>query len=289
MADRYTYVSLLGIFTILAWGGAELIARRPAWRLPLTVLAGVVVAACFVRTVVQVPVWKTGIGLIEHMHRCVGDHEIVYREKAMAALVAGRPEAEIMAIFRKGHEVAPEYPYFMNELAVRGSYSGQIAESRALMQRVIDLLPDEAAAHANFGNIALAEGKFDEAEERMRKALQISPRMGGVHRLLGEVLMRKGLKTEARDALLESTRCDRWDWAAFNQLASPKPRWAATTRRWPPSNTRCGSIQRRRNSRPTSRRCAKPAPTPKREPPRRCGEPTRRARWRRRSAPCSYS
>jgi Flp pilus assembly protein TadD len=218
MADRYTYVSLLGIFTILAWGGAELIARRPALRVPLTVVAAVVLAACAVRTFLQVPIWKTPIGLVEHMRRSIGDHEIVYRELAMAFIIEGRTEEEVVAIFKKGREVRPDYPYFMNELGMRAAAAKRFGEARALLEMVLEHLPHDPAAHANFGNMAAMEGKLDEAERRLRKAIEIRPGLGGAHRLLADVLVKQGRKVDARDSFEAAVRADRWDWIAWNQL-----------------------------------------------------------------------
>ena len=46
MADRYTYLPLVGLFIILAWGGADLAARfRPPKYVPV-LLAALSLAAC---------------------------------------------------------------------------------------------------------------------------------------------------------------------------------------------------------------------------------------------------
>jgi hypothetical protein len=218
MADRYTYVPLLGIFTIVAWAGAELAASRPQWRIPVSIAAALAVAACFARTVVQVPVWKTGLGLIEHMRRSIGEHEIVYREMGMALILARRPEEDVVKAYQRGLEVAPKYAYFMNELGTRAAQMKRFDEAKVLLSRVVELLPHDPAAFANYGNFLTAQGKLDEAEAEFRRSLAMRPDLGGVYRLLAEVKTRKGQKEEARDAMLAATRCDRWDWIAWNQL-----------------------------------------------------------------------
>ena len=219
MADRYTYVPLLGIFTVIAWAGAELIERRPTLRTPMAVAAGLVLAACWWRTTEQVPVWKTGLGLIQHMRQSIGEHEIVYREFATAALVAGRPAEEITAYHKRGREVAPEYPYFMNELGVKLGQAKQFDEARVLLAPILEMLPNDPAAHANFGSLCAMEGKFDEAMVHFNRSIALNPKLGGVHRLLSELQIRQGKKEEALESLKTATRCDRWDWTAWNQLA----------------------------------------------------------------------
>src|SRR5205814_4397309 len=46
MADRYTYVPLIGLFLIVAWGAVDLLARWPHRRIALAAAAVVALAAC---------------------------------------------------------------------------------------------------------------------------------------------------------------------------------------------------------------------------------------------------
>ncbi|HWB60445.1 MAG TPA: glycosyltransferase family 39 protein, partial [Chthoniobacteraceae bacterium] len=63
MADRYTYIPLLGIFTILACAGEDIATRFPKTRLPLSAAAGIFIAACFALTLRQVRTWHDSISL----------------------------------------------------------------------------------------------------------------------------------------------------------------------------------------------------------------------------------
>jgi hypothetical protein len=66
VADRYTYVPLVGLFIVVAWLGCDLAQR---WRFPpalLGALAVLVVAACVPVTVAQVGYWKNSFVLSEH-------------------------------------------------------------------------------------------------------------------------------------------------------------------------------------------------------------------------------
>jgi Flp pilus assembly protein TadD len=218
IADRYTYVSLLGIFTIIAWGGAELAARWPRLRPGLAGLAAVVLVACGIRTAHQVPVWRDPVGLIEHMRKSIGEHEIVYRELGMAYLLTGRPERDVVAAYQRGHEVKTDYAYFINELANYDTRARNFQAAHARLKRVTDLLPHDPAAHANYANFFITVGEYDEAIRHLRKSLSIRPRLGGAHRLLAEAQLRAGRKTDARDSLRTAVDCDRWDFNSWNQL-----------------------------------------------------------------------
>ena len=66
MADRYTYLPLIGIFIIVAWGGKEIVERWPLMRsvtIGVSVIAGVALMAVSWR---QVGHWKTSHTLFRH-------------------------------------------------------------------------------------------------------------------------------------------------------------------------------------------------------------------------------
>ena len=65
MADRYTYIPLIGLFTIIAWGLPELLARSAFRKTILTVAAGVVLLAMAVSTCMQLGYWQNGITILE--------------------------------------------------------------------------------------------------------------------------------------------------------------------------------------------------------------------------------
>src|SRR5580765_6765130 len=66
MADRFTYIPLVGLFVIAAWGGASLLQRAGASRATLTIAAVALVAACVVVSRAQVHHWENGVALWEH-------------------------------------------------------------------------------------------------------------------------------------------------------------------------------------------------------------------------------
>ena len=70
MADRYTYVPLVGLFIVVAWGAVDLCARWPHRRQVLPVAAGLAIVVCSVLARVQVEYLAKQPGALGAHGRC---------------------------------------------------------------------------------------------------------------------------------------------------------------------------------------------------------------------------
>src|SRR5436190_1589936 len=66
MADRYTYIPLIGIFLMLVFGAVDLFQRQPEWRLGLGICGSAAVAGCALLTINQANYWRNTATLFEH-------------------------------------------------------------------------------------------------------------------------------------------------------------------------------------------------------------------------------
>jgi tetratricopeptide (TPR) repeat protein len=215
MADRYTYVPLLGIFVIVAWGAAELARRARVVVIGAAVLA---LIGCLVRTQRQIPVWKDGPTLIAHLQAATGEGSVVYRERATLLRLAGRPDDEIAAEYQRGLEVAPDDPFFPNELGILAARAGRFNESRAFLAQALALTPDHPGAYSYLGLAGLLEGRLEEAAHYAQEAIRVAPHLGEVHLLLARIRLRQGDFPAALTSFREAVRRNRWDWLAWNEL-----------------------------------------------------------------------
>ena len=69
MADRYAYVPLIGIFSIVTWGLPELMAKWRHRNKVLIVLAGIWIPTLMVMTWTQVGHWENSITIFKHAIR----------------------------------------------------------------------------------------------------------------------------------------------------------------------------------------------------------------------------
>src|SRR5262249_39979247 len=103
MADRYTYLPLIGILIVAAWGGAELVRNGRA----AAFAAAAAVIACGVVTWFQVGYWKGSIPLFEHTLRVTGNNYLAHACLGLALTEAGRSEA--IPHYREALKVNPYY------------------------------------------------------------------------------------------------------------------------------------------------------------------------------------
>ena len=162
MADRYTYVPLIGIFIMIAWTATELI---PKWRrrnLALGVSAVVILCGFSVRTWFQAGYWSDSVTLYKRSISVTRDNHVL-----LAAL------AEDLAKQNKTKEVI----YCLSEY--------------------LQIRPYNFDAHANLASLLGAEGRFDEATEHFEKALELDPNHVLGHEGFGVLLSRQGKHAEA--------------------------------------------------------------------------------------------
>jgi tetratricopeptide (TPR) repeat protein len=162
LADRYSYVPLIGLFLVLSWGMADLAA---AWRLPrsyLVMAAVLVLCLCALRTWNQVGCWESN----RHLWEC-----------AVAAT-----ENNTMAHMNLG-------VCCLNE--------GRFTDALREFEKAVALEPRRAEHHVNLGNLLYALDLWPQAEEEYRTAIDLKPQLAGAHYCLGNALTREGKLEEA--------------------------------------------------------------------------------------------
>ncbi len=78
LADRYTYITLTGLFIIIAWGMPELLTKWRYKKIALTPLALLVILAMSVCTYFQLRYWQNSITLFQHALDVTGDNYMAH-------------------------------------------------------------------------------------------------------------------------------------------------------------------------------------------------------------------
>ena len=109
MADRYAYVSCIGLFIVIAWGFSSIVE---AARLPRTVPAiaalCLIAASAFV-TSRYLPYWQDGVQLFTQASTVAGKPDFMIEEGLAENLASAGRYDEALAHYRKACELLPSY------------------------------------------------------------------------------------------------------------------------------------------------------------------------------------
>ena len=207
MADRFTYVPLIGLFILVAWGGWELAQAKKVPAVALGVLMGAICVVCMGLTRVQLQYWKDSKALFTRMVTATPKNYMAYynlgnyysREDNLAEAVNSYKKAveyepnyanahnnlggvllreknfdEAILHYKRATEIIPEYLHFFNLANALGD-AGRLAEAEDTYRKALSLDPNAADAYNNFGMVLNSDKKPDEAIASFRAALRIRP------------------------------------------------------------------------------------------------------------------
>lgn len=221
MADRYTYVPLIGIFIMVGWGVPALLRKLPARQFVLDVACVTSIMACFLLTWVQVGYWRNGVTLFTHTLAVTENNVRGRTLLALSQQKLGR-FAEAAENFREALKLDPNNARALNHYGVALMGLGKFEESVVELRKSIAINPDLASTRFNIG-LALKEvGKTEEAIEQLKIAVRLEPEMAKAHHNLGLVLAQQKRFEEAATHYTEALRINPWQKGARENLALAK-------------------------------------------------------------------
>ncbi len=174
MADRYAYVSMVGIYIVLAWGCAQW-AQGRAWRRRLVCAAAIVMlGAAGWRTYLQTHVWRNGVTLFEHSLVVCGPTTLAHYNLATILRDSGQPHRALHH-FRQALALKPYHVDSLRSMALLHRDQGRADLAVRLLQRALQLAPDLPQLHNDLGTAYAALGRLDLAAAAFRQTLTLDP------------------------------------------------------------------------------------------------------------------
>ena len=205
MADRYTYVPLIGLFIVLAWGIPDLLARWSYRRIALPVAAGLAIVTCALIAGRQVQFWKNSEALWTHALQVTTDNHIAHNKLGDVRAAQGRLDAAVTH-YTEALRISPGFMEVHNNLGVVLARLGRADEALTHYTEALRSAPSSVDAHNNLGNILTARGRVDEGIAHYLEALRLRPDFVAAHNNLGVALARTGRSDEAIREFLEALR-----------------------------------------------------------------------------------
>ncbi len=196
VADRYSYVPLIGIFIALAWGLAAIVEARPTVRPAAVALAVLAVVALVPVTRAQVQVWRNNTSLFAQALRVTKRNALAHNNFGLELFGQGRTE-EAISHYKEALAIKPDYLEALNNLGSALHSLGRDAEAAESLRRALAVTPDSPSALVNMGNAQAGTGHPDEARASYERAIRIAPDFLDAHKNLGLLLDRMGIPDEA--------------------------------------------------------------------------------------------
>jgi tetratricopeptide (TPR) repeat protein len=174
MADRYTYVPLIGIFVILAWGLSDLLKKWRYQKTGVILGAALFLSALMVTTWLQVRHWSDNIEFYEHMIK-VTDNNYMAHYNLGVYLANNDQIGEAINHYRKAIKINPRHANANNNLGNALVLKGRFSEAIPYYKNALNRVPDDPEIHNNIGVALLHTGKTDEAIGHFHSALKIRP------------------------------------------------------------------------------------------------------------------
>jgi tetratricopeptide (TPR) repeat protein len=185
MADRYTYVPLIGLFIMIAWSAPDILVGWRYRRVVLSISVGLLPLLLMIVTKLQVKHWQSGVKLFEHSLDVTFNNFVIHNNLGAVLAEQGKIQ-EAMAHFAEALRIKPDYAEAHNNLGGALARQGKIQEAMAHYTEALRIKPDYAKAHINLGLAYLMIGNKSSALEEYKILEKIDPDLANVlyHKIL---------------------------------------------------------------------------------------------------------
>jgi protein O-mannosyl-transferase len=198
-ADRYTYIPLIGIFLIAAWGAADVSARWAAMRTPLVAAAALFLSACTVTTWFQLHYWRNSYALFTHALEIDKDNYVAHAFVGTDLAERGHYK-EALGHYREALRLMPDDVDIMRGVAFCLYHLGKVDQAVEQYTSRLKQDPDDPIALKDLGQVRFDQGRYAEALKLFNRARQKSPRDTTLLCSIGNALAKLGQYQEAIDA-----------------------------------------------------------------------------------------
>jgi tetratricopeptide (TPR) repeat protein len=208
MADRYTYIPLIGIFIVVVWGANEIVARVRYARWGIAGIGIVALAACAAVTHTQTFYWRDNLTLFQHALKATHNHNMLaHCNVGMEFSDAGKYDlalAELSAAL-EDHPVYGDAFYYLGKTYER---MGKIDEAMDNYRSALRIWPFHLYARFRLAELLHTHGKQFEALEQFSQATRFDPDNPEIFYRLGLALLDDGEWAEASAQFEKTLRLD---------------------------------------------------------------------------------
>ncbi|MFZ4855037.1 MAG: tetratricopeptide repeat protein [Desulfuromonadaceae bacterium] len=172
VADRYTYIPLIGIFMMVAWGVPQLMEGWKYRNSALSCLAGFCLAAMILLTSLQLRHWEDAFTILTHTIAVTESNWVAQNNLGLIYLGNGRVN-EAVFHFKESIKAKPSYVLAHLNLGVAYMEAKEHGLALESFKWVLQFDPLNPAAHYSRGRIYIAQGDKQRALQEYQALQQV--------------------------------------------------------------------------------------------------------------------
>ncbi|MBF0344956.1 MAG: glycosyltransferase family 39 protein [Nitrospirae bacterium] len=216
MADRYTYVPIIGLFIIIAWGIADLSGKWRSLRTVFTASSVVVLMTFTMYTWRQTEYWRDSFALYEHAIHVTKYNYVAHNNYGQALMKAGLVD-EAITHFAEGLKVMPFSEEINYNMWLALSRKGKSAEAQQYLLKSAALWfgGDKATLYKQIAIDLLNQKNYKESIDYFLRSALINNKDADLFRDLGFALSALKRYDQALASLDKSISLDATKWQPY--------------------------------------------------------------------------
>jgi tetratricopeptide (TPR) repeat protein len=174
MADRYTYIPLIGLFVIVAWGVPDLLKKWRYRKEILLALSALGILGLSIKTWTQVGYWRDSITLWNHTLKVTDNNSTAHNNRGLAYKDLGN-YMQAIEDFSRAIEIKRGYAEAYNNRGNAYKGLGNYRQAIDDYDKAIEIKPDYAETYNNRGNAYCRLGNYRQSIEDFNRAIHIKP------------------------------------------------------------------------------------------------------------------
>jgi Tfp pilus assembly protein PilF len=176
-ADRYTYLSQIGLYIAITWAVIDLTAFWRHRRTILRVVAILIIGVLSLRAWVQTSYWRDSETLFRHALAVTVNNDVAENNLGIVFLRKGKVD-EAISLLQAAVHLRPDNSPAQENLAKALLQKGQVADALIHYRKLLDLQPDNIEVHNIMGTVLTQQGRVGEGVQEWQKVLAIQPDNG---------------------------------------------------------------------------------------------------------------
>ncbi|MCK5174840.1 MAG: tetratricopeptide repeat protein [Planctomycetes bacterium] len=198
MADRYTYIPMVGVSIIIAWGAAQLSRKWPYYDIRLGIVGSILLLVLAVCTRFQVLHWRNDLALFGRAVAVTKNNCTMHKCYGVALLEAGRfDEAEVN--LTESLRIKPDYADGHESLGLLYHKQERFDEAIASYQEALRLGKRVKAITFRLAEVYADDDRFELAIDNYLKVLELQPDSVDTRFKIGVLLFKQGKYDQAMD------------------------------------------------------------------------------------------